>query len=157
MDSDQKTQKQLDDEALTLIWTRNPDRVLRFLLKREDIVFQKIYVSIPFKSPDPEVTKRRMSAVKHYAYKLMKQGLVPFTPIISGDAIFTECNTDGELGKATWQQYCFAHLEMCSQLHVILMGETIESQGVLDEVIRASQVGIPVSYISLDEVYSEVN
>ena len=66
----ERTQKEIDSETLEGIWTRNPGKIIGFLLRQHEIPFKRIYISIPFQSDNPQITLNRMEAVKHYAFEL---------------------------------------------------------------------------------------
>jgi hypothetical protein len=91
---------------------------------------------------------------RHQAYRdavdasarLLRGGAVVFSPVVYGHAIQ---ETAGEvLDEAAWLGVDLAILAECDSLVVVMIPGWRESDGVADEIKRAVEREIPISYLS---------
>lgn len=103
-----------------------------------------IYLAAPYNHKDPEIVEGRMRLVnKQLAYLNMK-GEMAFSPLM-----LHYCLKENELPSSYlfWRDYCRAFIKMCKEVHVLTLPGWDFSEGVLDEINFAIELGIPVIYI----------
>ena len=104
-----------------------------------------IYLASPYTHPDPAVRQWRFEAACRVTAKLMRAGLIVFSPIAHSHPL-TRYGLPGEW--QFWQRYDRAHLEACSGLAVLMLEGWKESKGVQSEIAFARDLGKPVIFIA---------
>lgn len=80
-----------------------------------------------------------------YCAKLLKAWQIPFCPFIDYQFAFFE-----ELTIEQYYRYSMAFLEVCQKVHVLPFSEN--STGTRKEIERALELGIPVIYLTEDDL-----
>lgn len=103
-----------------------------------------VYLASPYTHPDPAVRERRHDIACRVAGRLMLKGRRVFSPIAHSHVIglAIEKPTDRDF----WLAQDSAILEHASELVVLMLPGWRESYGVSQEIKRATELGIPVSY-----------
>jgi hypothetical protein len=103
-----------------------------------------IYLAAPYNGEDPRVVENRMRFVNKHLASLNMEGKMAFSPLM-----LHYCLQENELPSSYlfWRDYCRAFIKMCKDLHVLTLSGWDVSEGVLDEINFATELGIPVTYI----------
>lgn len=106
------------------------------------------YLASPYTDPDPAVREQRFQAAARAAAKLMTAGKIVFCPIAHSHPIdlFFSAPKDGEF----WKRQDAPYLEACSEMYVLRIDGWEQSKGMLHEMQRAAERGIPVHFIDGD-------
>lgn len=105
-----------------------------------------IYLASPYTSTHESVVETRHSWAEHVTAKLMRKGLVVFSPIVHNHKI----SQDYKMPKdyEFWEKYCLEMLSLASELYVLMLEDWEESKGVLAEIEFAKKQNIPIFYIN---------
>jgi len=103
-----------------------------------------VFVSAPYSHPIKQVTDMRVRAVAKYCAELLKNGTSCLTPITAGTCILehTKLPSDFEF----WKKMSFDMLEVCNEMHVIMLEGWNESTGVAAEIEFAKSRNIPIIF-----------
>lgn len=101
-----------------------------------------IYLASPYSHPDPAIRQARHDAVCRYAAKLMRVGLVVFSPIAHSHAIAMIENLP--VTWEFWRKQDEHMLDLASILLVLCLDGWQESVGVQAEIAYAHRRGIEV-------------
>jgi hypothetical protein len=112
------------------------------------VVRPLVYLACPYSHPDRAVRVKRFEAVNRAAAKLMRQGLMIFSPISHTHPI-AEAG-DLPLGWEYWQAYDRAYLTHCHKIIVLMLDGWVSSKGVTGELAIAKELDLTVEY--MDEV-----
>jgi len=108
-----------------------------------------VYLAVPYSHPDPEIKEWRFAEVNKMTAKLMKQGIIVFSPISHCHSInkHNELPTDWEF----WKHFDEAYLSCSNKLLVYKLEGWETSIGVTGEIKIANKLGIPIEYIEYEE------
>lgn len=95
-----------------------------------------IYIASPYSHPDPAVRDARHLAVMSFTAKIMRQGQVPFSPIVHCHDIAIRFGLPGDF--SFWQRYNFEMLRLATTLYILCLPGWEESIGVRAEFQYAS-------------------
>ena len=111
-----------------------------------------IYVASPYTHPDPAVREARFQAACRAAAELIRQGKAVFAPIAHSHPI-----AQYGLPKdwSFWQACDRQHLEVCSEVVVLMLDGWEQSRGVQAEIAIARELGKPVSFIDPSDLAAE--
>ena len=103
-----------------------------------------IYLASPYSHPNAIVRERRFRAACRVAARLIRAGLVVFSPVAHGHAIaLCGLPTEWEF----WERHDRRFLEICDEVVVLTLDGWRESTGVRAEIQIAEQLGKPVRYL----------
>ncbi len=105
-----------------------------------------IYLATPYSHPDRAVRRRRFRAACRAAGRLLRAGLMVYSPIAHSAAI-AACGLD-DMDHEFWMRVDRPYLEWCSMVMVLTLDGWGESRGVSIEIAQAREMGKPVSFIS---------
>lgn len=109
---------------------------------------ERIYLAVPYTSPDPFIRKARFEAVTLAAGELMKRRHIVFSPITMGHPISEAC-ADIPSDFGYWGRSCLSYLEgWATRLMVLTLDGWEDSRGVTAEIAAAVTAGLPVEYLS---------
>ena len=110
-----------------------------------DMIGKLVFISSPYSHKDGYVVKERYECVCSVAAKLMREGMMTFSPIVYGHSIAQhgDIPTDWKY----WGDYCKAILSRCQKMVVVRMPGWEESEGVKEEIKIALEMGIEIEYI----------
>lgn len=104
-----------------------------------------VYVAVPYSHDDPEIRQERFEVANRYTAKLMRQGLVCFSPI-------TMCHPVAAYGLpgdfAFWEKLNYAYLDLCREIHVLKITGWRDSIGVTAEIQIMRDLGRIVRFVS---------
>jgi hypothetical protein len=109
-----------------------------------------IYLATPYSHPDEEVRLARVEAVNRAAAEMMGAGLFVFSPVSHLHPITVVGGLPGNWGY--WESYCRATIGVCGKVVVLMQDGWEESTGVKGEIAIAATLGIPVDFLSPDQV-----
>ena len=107
-----------------------------------------VYLAVPYSHPDPVIREWRFNEVNKLAAKLMKEGIIIFSPIshCHSIAIGYTLSTDWKF----WKNYDIAYLSCSKKLLVYKLDGWETSIGVTSEIKIANELGIPIEYIEYE-------
>lgn len=105
------------------------------------------YLACPYTHADPAVKAARFDAANRASAKLMKEGHLVFSPISHTHPIALAGELPGDWHF--WKDYDQAFIEASRELIVLKEAGWQESVGVQAEIKIATELGIPVSYMTL--------
>ena len=100
-----------------------------------------VYLASPYSHTSKKVRAKRYSQVLALTAKLIKQGIVVYSPIVHSHNL--GLNGDWEY----WQEHDKQMLSVCSKLYVAKIPGFEKSIGVREEIKEARKKGIPVSFL----------
>lgn len=108
------------------------------------------YIACPYSHPDANVRAQRYAAVNKLSASMMNSGKYVFSPI-------SHCHQMAEdHGLPTtwifWEDYDRMMISKCNELIVLMLPGWRESLGVQSEILIADELGIPVIYLSEDQL-----
>jgi hypothetical protein len=109
-----------------------------------------IFVSLPYTHADKAVIQKRFESACKYSAKLLKEGHIAISPIVTGHAILTVTDLPGDF--EFWENYCYETLKVCNEVHVLCMPGWEESIGVEGEIQVAIALGLHIEYIELKDI-----
>ena len=106
----------------------------------------RVYLAAPYSHKDFAIRERRYLYTTQAANRLIRQGLLVFSPVTHGHVIARLGGLDGEF--AFWEEHCLSFLRHWAQaLYVLTLPGWKESIGVAAELAEADNLGLPVSFI----------
>jgi hypothetical protein len=108
------------------------------------------YLAVPYTHADPKIRHRRFERVNKVAAKLMKEGHIIFSPISHSHPIEIEDKT--LTGANFWINFDAAFLKCSKKLIVLKLEGWEESVGVAGELKIAKELGIPIEFLSDEEI-----
>lgn len=109
------------------------------------------YLACPYTDPDPEVRRQRYQCANSVAAKLIKQGIVLYSPITMTHPIDELLAGEGAtLGTEYWLEFDQAFMEACSTLVVLRLPGWEESAGVQREIAHFEGKGASIKYVDPD-------
>lgn len=106
-----------------------------------------IYLASPYSDHYEAVRERRFEAACKCAAAMMREGLLVFSPIAYSHSVLQH---GLPFEWDFWEAYDRVILSKCDKLVVLMLPGWKESKGVTAEIKIAEELGIPVSYISVD-------
>ena len=105
-----------------------------------------VFVSLPYTHTDKDVIKHRYETACKYSAKLLREGHIALSPIVTGHAILTVAELPNTF--EFWKNYCFETLKLCEELHVLQLDGWHVSKGIAEELEFAGENGITIRMIS---------
>lgn len=113
-----------------------------------------IFVSTPYYHPDSVVVQDRVRILSHYCGKLLKEGKWNVSPITHGTTITKHIVLPMDF--EFWQHISFEMINVCKEMHVLMMEGWKQSIGVIGEISHAKKKKIPIKYIEVSINKSDV-
>lgn len=104
-----------------------------------------IYVASPYTHADPEVMERRFNQVSEYTAKLIRQGIVAYSPIAHSHPLAIEYDLPGDF--YFWFHQNYGMLEMASKMVILCLDGWDTSRGVIAEIEFCEHHGIEIEYV----------
>lgn len=109
---------------------------------------KKIFISFPYTHEDKNVTLERVQAARLYALQLINQGFAVFSPALVGhDLIHNLGATNYDLSFKYWEPFCYAYLDVCEEVHLLMFEGHDKSTGCQAELDRAYDKMITIKFI----------
>ena len=107
-----------------------------------------VYLAVPYSHPDPKMKEWRFAEANKMAAKLMKTGIIVFSPISHCHSIakHNALPTNWEF----WKHFDSAYLSCANKLFVLMLDGWETSVGVTEEIKIANELGIPIEYIEYE-------
>ena len=104
-----------------------------------------VYLAVPYSHADPKVVQDRVSKVNQVAARLMREGIIVFSPISYCHplAIAENLPTDWKY----WQEYLEAYMHCCHKLIVLKLDGWETSVGVSAEIKIARELELEIEYM----------
>lgn len=118
-------------------------------MNREELRYPLVYLATPYTHSDPKVRRRRYQIVTKVTIEFLKKGIFVFSPITYNHPMGRKCGLPVEW--KFWRPYDLAFLERCTELFVLKLDGYVESTGVQAEIRHARKMGIPITYLTLEE------
>lgn len=107
-----------------------------------------IYLASPYSDPDPAVRHERFRQVCLHGARMVREGRLVYSPIVHSHLL-------AEQGLPSdwpfWAEHSRWMLSACRELVVLALPGWKESTGVSAEVELATQLGLPVRIVALEE------
>lgn len=109
-----------------------------------------VYIASPYSHSDFSVMEARFHEVRDYTVKLLRDGIVAFSPIVYGHEIakYAQLPTDA----VWWNDFNFSFLIKSKVMHICLMDGWMESAGIAMEIEFAKSHGIPIVHVDRREM-----
>ncbi len=107
------------------------------------------YLASPYSHPNREVMKYRANVVTKAAVDLLKQGIYVFAPI-AYNSPWERYDLPGDWGF--WENFDKAFVARMDAVIVLTLDGWEKSIGVSAEIAFAKEHGIPVHYVSVDQI-----
>ena len=104
-----------------------------------------VYIACPYAHSDPARQKHRFETACRAASKLIKGGIVVFSPLSHSVPIAEIGNIPEE--NSTWMKQDIPLLKCCSEMLILGLPGWQQSHGVIDEMFTALAMRIPVTLI----------
>lgn len=101
-----------------------------------------IYLAAPYGHEDSRVVEIRMASVTKQLAVYAKEGKVATSPLLMHFCLNSGIDLPGDFDF--WKDYCFGILEKSDEVHVLCLEGWNTSVGVIAEVYKALELGIPV-------------
>lgn len=111
-----------------------------------------IYIACPFTSPSATVRAANFERANRFAAWAMQKGYTVFSPISHSHPIAEYLPPELLLSFDFWMAMDKPLLRKCDCLWVYPPEAALTSRGVAEEVREAMSCGIPVQYITEDEL-----
>jgi hypothetical protein len=108
------------------------------------------YLGNPYSHKDKKVMLDRAEKVDRAAARLLKHNIMTYPPIALNSG-WTDYE-DFHHTWAFWESYDKNYLERCDGLLVLTLDGWKESVGLTSEIAYAKELGIPVVYVSYNDV-----
>lgn len=105
-----------------------------------------IYVAAPFSDKDKSIEIKRYIYTQRYCMEELQKGYNAISPVVHWyyPAIWIGLNGD----FAQFKNFCLALLDRCDSMTVLMLDGWRDSVGVRAEIERATQIKIPVTYLT---------
>lgn len=111
-----------------------------------------VYLATPYSHPSADVRETRFEISNYVAAWAMAQGHTVFCPISHSHPIAKNLPEKLLLSHEFWMRQDLPLLRVCDELWVYPNDAADVSRGVAREIQEAQECGIPIRYISPDEV-----
>lgn len=108
----------------------------------------KIYLCVPYSSPDPDVRKWRVEQANIKAAELMMQGHLVFSPLSHSHPISFHCKVD-PCDHDFWLKQDLWILDICDEMHILCLDGWEKSKGIATEIEYAKSKGMGIVYHGL--------
>ena len=112
---------------------------------REKVMFD-LYLACPYSHADKRIRQYRFDIVTIVTGRLMREGLMVFSPISKTHPIAEKCSLPGDW--AYWEKYDRIAINHCKELWVLTLDGWRESVGVKAEIAIAEELNKPVIYLA---------
>lgn len=109
-----------------------------------------IYIAVPYSHKDSAVQAYRFKKVTEFAAKLISEGKIVFSPISHSHPIAR--SHDLPHSWEYWQKTDEYFLKCATELYVLCLPGWEESTGVQAEIEIAEEIGLPITYIALEDI-----
>jgi hypothetical protein len=107
----------------------------------------RIYLAAPYSHPEYKVRAQRYLYATQAANRLMRRGLLVYSPVTHGHTIGLWGGLNGDF--EAWREHCLSFLRNWAQeLYVLTLPGWKESIGVAAEIAEAESLGLPVGYVA---------
>lgn len=113
-----------------------------------------IFVAQPYYTVSEHTIRQRVKMGSLYCGALLNQGVMCVSPVVYGTTILEHVSLPKDF--SFWDQISFTLLEKCSEMHVLALDGWKDSRGVTAEINRATELGIPIKYLTVDETWGEI-
>lgn len=107
-----------------------------------------IYIAAPYSDDDKAVVEYRVKKVCEYSAKLLTEGISCISPITTGTGILTQVKLPTDF--AFWSKLSYDLLDVCTELHILMLPGWEKSIGVDGEVHHAAARQMKITYIKID-------
>lgn len=107
-----------------------------------------IYVASPYSHKEAYVQWSRHRRTMEFVHKQLKSGQVVFSPIVAVHELAKEYRLPETF--SFWRNYSFKMINQADELWVLQLDGWEQSEGVREEIKRATEIGIPIVYIKPD-------
>ena len=107
------------------------------------------YLASPYTSDDPQVTEARRYASTLAASVMINQGATLFSPLSYEEPML---RAGLFMSADEWYAFDLRILRKCDSLTVLTIPGWEESHGIKLEIKEARKIGIPVRYVSLEDL-----
>ena len=107
------------------------------------------YLAAPFSDPDPQVSEARRHTASLAASIMIDSGATVFSPLSYEEPLMSVGLT---LNADQWYAFDLRILRKCDSLTVLKIPGWEQSYGVQLEINEANRIGIPVRYLSLEDL-----
>lgn len=114
---------------------------------------RRIYLASPYSHPDEAIMEHRFREVAlATAYLMEEEGAVVYSPIVHSHIVAQ--HLDNHKDHVFWLTQDRSHIATCDELVVCKIDGWNKSFGVSWEIGLCNGLGIPVSYLEMDDVYA---
>lgn len=113
-----------------------------------------IYIASPYSSKDPEVMQARYEAVVAYTAAMFENKELAFSPIVHCHPLALLASLPRDIDF--WELYDRVMVSHSSGLHMLRLPGWAESKGCQLECDFAGEIGLPIRYVSTDEIYEKI-
>jgi len=110
-----------------------------------------IFISLPYTSKRAITTQNRVDIAEKLVLKLAEQNIIGMSAIVYYHNLIDKYKF-GNISYEFWTKICLELLCNCSSVWVLKIDGWDKSTGVADEVKCAKELGLPIRYISLEEL-----
>lgn len=109
-----------------------------------------IYLATPYTHKDQSVVQKRVDDTCEAFSILSALGKIVLSPILLSHPVSVRYN----IGSTweVWKKVDLEYIKTCDELYVITLDGWKESVGVQAEIIAAKELGVKVSYYSLEDL-----
>ena len=106
-----------------------------------------IYIAAPYSDPMDDIQHKRFLAARDYAYLLMQNNEICFSPVVYGRQFEKVFKMGGQAGA--WAAFNHHMMTTATKLHILRLPGWDKSAGVAMEMKWANELSIDSSYIEL--------
>lgn len=103
-----------------------------------------IYLASPYSSIDTHLVEERYEQAVATVAQLTAEGIVVYSPIAHYHPMSIKHKVRGDF--AFWREINFHMLDLASEVYVLMLPGWAKSVGVMAEISRAEERGIPVAF-----------
>ena len=112
------------------------------------------YLAVPYSHSNPDMMTRRFETACLVAARMMRDGLVPFSPLSHSVPVASYGGLHGT-DHAFWMKQDLPILEVCDVLAVLKLPGWEKSQGVRAELEHARKLCMPIRFVEPSEYLTE--
>jgi len=106
---------------------------------------KRIYLACPYSHSFKDVRKDRAKFATQVTGRLMKAGLIVYSPITHGHGVAVECGLPGDC--VYWSKNTESFICWCTDIFVVCIPGWQESGGVQEEIFLAEKMGKNLVYL----------
>ena len=110
-----------------------------------------IFLSCPYSHPDPAIREHRFRTACRATAKLMRSGIVVFSPLSHSVPIAEHGGLD-EMTHEFWMSMDIPILRCCDEVLVLGLADWEQSLGVRQEMFEALALGKPITLIGEGDI-----